>query len=307
MRSLRIQTAQVLKSKLAQMVVRQQVLSLLVQQQTLSQQVLQQVIRRSGAERVGLIGASMGGSAAVELARRCPEQIERLLLLAPAGLTGRPMPVTDMAWGPDGAMYVITGGRGTQSGIYRIAATEPVPASRRVSTPDASHAADRAHRRALEDLSGTPDAATLERCVAALGAEVALLRPDGAAFPVRGKIDFAATQVDTRLGTVQLRARFANADDALLAGQFVRVRITGGKANDAYLVPQQALVQAPSGRSVFVIGSGDRAEARPVTLGETQGGDIVILAGLRAGDRVILNQLHKLRPGAPVVVAPAKK
>ena len=141
----------------------------------------------------------------------------------------------------------------------------------------------------------------------AQGADVALLRPDGSTHPARGKIDFAATQVDTRLGTVQLRARFANADDALLAGQFVRVRITGGKAKDAYLVPQQALVQAPSGRSVFVIGAGDRAEARTVTLGETQGGDIVILAGLRAGDRVILNQLHKLRPGSPVVVAPAKK
>ena len=141
----------------------------------------------------------------------------------------------------------------------------------------------------------------------AQGADVALLRPDGSTHPARGKVDFAATQVDTRLGTVQLRARFANADDALLAGQFVRVRITGGKANDAYLVPQQALVQAPSGRSVFVIGAGDRAEARTVTLGETQGADIVILAGLRAGDRVILNQLHKLRPGAPVVVAPTKK
>ena len=141
----------------------------------------------------------------------------------------------------------------------------------------------------------------------AAGADVALLRPDGSVHPARGKVDFAATQVDTRLGTVQLRARFANADDALLAGQFVRVRITGGKAKDAYLVPQQALVQAPSGRSVFVIGAGDRAEARTVTLGETQGADIVILAGLRAGDRVILNQLHKLRPGSPVVVAPAKK
>jgi len=141
----------------------------------------------------------------------------------------------------------------------------------------------------------------------AAGADVALLRPDGSVHPARGKVDFAATQVDTRLGTVQLRARFANADDALLAGQFVRVRITGGKAKDAYLVPQQALVQAPSGRSVFVIGAGDRAEARTVTLGETQGADIVILAGLRTGDRVILNQLHKLRPGSPVVVAPAKK
>ena len=57
------------------------------------ERVLQQVLACSGASRVGLIGASMGGSVAVELARRCPERIERLLLLAPAGLTGHPMPV----------------------------------------------------------------------------------------------------------------------------------------------------------------------------------------------------------------------
>ena len=57
------------------------------------ERVLELVLERSGAERVGLIGASMGGSVAVELARRQPERIERLLLLAPAGLTGKPMPV----------------------------------------------------------------------------------------------------------------------------------------------------------------------------------------------------------------------
>ena len=142
---------------------------------------------------------------------------------------------------------------------------------------------------------------------AAQGADVALLLPNGSAYPVRGKVDFASTQVDTRLGTVQLRALFPNTDGGLLAGQFVRVRVTGGKAKGAYLVPQLALVQAPSGRSVFVVGAGDRAEARPVVLGEAQGADIVILSGLRPGDRVILNQLHKLRPGTPVVVAPAKK
>jgi pimeloyl-ACP methyl ester carboxylesterase len=55
--------------------------------------VLAEVLQRSGAARVGLIGASMGGSVGVELARRCPEQVDRLLLLAPAGLTGKPMPV----------------------------------------------------------------------------------------------------------------------------------------------------------------------------------------------------------------------
>jgi len=145
------------------------------------------------------------------------------------------------------------------------------------------------------------------RATAAAGAEVALVRPDGSLHPVKGRVDFAATQIDVRLGTVQLRARFANPDGDLLAGQFVRARVTGRKAKDATFIPQLALVQAPSGRSVFVIGAGDRAEARPVTLGQAQGADVAVLAGLSAGDRVILNQLHKLRPGSPVVVAPATK
>jgi pimeloyl-ACP methyl ester carboxylesterase len=57
------------------------------------ERVLEAVLQRSGAAQVGLIGASMGGAAAMELARRRPEQVERLLLLAPAGLSGQPMPV----------------------------------------------------------------------------------------------------------------------------------------------------------------------------------------------------------------------
>jgi membrane fusion protein (multidrug efflux system) len=171
----------------------------------------------------------------------------------------------------------------------------------------AGHAITVVERKSLtaEDRAAfavAPDAKT-----AAAGAEVALVRPDGSLHPVKGRVDFAATQIDVRLGTVQLRARFANPDGDLLAGQFVRARVTGRKAKDATFIPQLALVQAPSGRSVFVIGAGDRAEARPVTLGQAQGADVAVLAGLSAGDRVILNQLHKLRPGSPVVVAPATK
>ena len=83
-------------------------------------------------------------------------------------VTGRPMPVTDMAWGPDGAMYVVTGGRGTQSGIYRISANKPASAAERVNAVDATHAPERAARRALENLAAAPDAAKLPTTVAAL-------------------------------------------------------------------------------------------------------------------------------------------
>ena len=86
-------------------------------------------------------------------------------------VTGRPMPVTDMAWGPDGAMYVLTGGRGTQSGLYRITAEKPLSSADRSDLADVKNAPARAARRALEHLSATPDARKLPSVVAALASE----------------------------------------------------------------------------------------------------------------------------------------
>ena len=84
--------------------------------------LLEQILQRSGASRVGLIGASMGGSVAVDLARRQSARVERLLLLAPAGLTGRPMPVP--AWlAPLGARFL--GLPAVRRGLCRSAFAEP--------------------------------------------------------------------------------------------------------------------------------------------------------------------------------------
>jgi len=84
--------------------------------------LLEQILQRSGASKVGLIGASMGGSVAVDLARRQSARVERLLLLAPAGLTGRPMPVP--AWlAPLGARFL--GLPAVRRGLCRSAFAEP--------------------------------------------------------------------------------------------------------------------------------------------------------------------------------------
>ncbi|MFM9000333.1 MAG: efflux RND transporter periplasmic adaptor subunit [Opitutia bacterium] len=136
----------------------------------------------------------------------------------------------------------------------------------------------------------------------ASGAEVRLTLADGAAHPVAGRVDFSAPEVDGRLGNVQLRARFDNAKGGLMAGQFVRARVTG-RPVPAVLVPQTALVQTPQGRAVFVLGAGDLVEARVVTLGDVQGADVAVLSGLKPGDRVVLDQLQRLRPGSKVTVA----
>jgi len=84
--------------------------------------LLEQLQRTTGAARVGLIGASMGGSVAVELARRCPQRISRLLLLAPAGLTGRPMPLPPVL---DGLGVRVLALPGVRRGLCRSAFADP--------------------------------------------------------------------------------------------------------------------------------------------------------------------------------------
>ena len=134
--------------------------------------------------------------------------------------------------------------------------------------------------------------------------DVQLIMPDGKRYPVKGRINFTATQIDPKLGTQQLRAEFENPGERLLPGQFVRVRIVGGTLENAYLVPQAAVIQTEKGRFVFV-DEGGKAALRPVETGEWSGANWIIRSGLKPGDRVIVDNLLKLRPGAPVVMAPA--
>ena len=147
------------------------------------------------------------------------------------------------------------------------------------------------------------------------GAEVRLVLPDGKMHPVTGKLNFAGSSVDTRLGTVQLRAEFANPDLSLLPGQFVRAQVVAGQ-REAILVPQSAVLQGDQGRFVWVVGAENKAQQRPVETGPWLGSDWIILKGLAAGDRVIVDNLLKIRPGvtvqpvapgaAPPGAAPAK-
>ena len=131
-------------------------------------------------------------------------------------------------------------------------------------------------------------------------AGVRLTLPDGTLYPEKGRVNFAATQIDPRLATQELRAEFDNPRLQLLPGQFVRVQITAGERDNAFLVPQTAVIQTERGRFVFVLDPESKAAIRPVQTGEWIGSDWLILGGLNAGDRVILDNLLKIRPGAPV-------
>lgn len=128
---------------------------------------------------------------------------------------------------------------------------------------------------------------------------VTLILPDGRAYPVEGRLNFTGTSVDARTGAVQLRASFANPERALLPGQFVRARVKVGE-QDGFVVPQAAVMNNDQGRFVWVVSPQGAAAPRPVKAGAWSGSGWTIQEGLAPGDRVIVDNLMKLRPGAPV-------
>ena len=131
------------------------------------------------------------------------------------------------------------------------------------------------------------------------GNEVRLLLPNGRQHAVAGRLNFAGSSVDTRLGTVQLRAEFANPDLSLLPGQFVRAQVVAG-SREAFVVPQSAVLQGDQGRFVWILGADNKATPRPVETGAWLGADWIILGGLKAGDKLITDNLLRLRPGVTV-------
>jgi membrane fusion protein (multidrug efflux system) len=127
-----------------------------------------------------------------------------------------------------------------------------------------------------------------------------LLLADDSIFPHAGHVQDASNQVDPKTGTLELQATFPNPRHELLPGQFGRVRVRVRERRDVLLVPQRAITELQGATSVLTVGAGDKAECRPVVLGDRSGGNWVVEQGLKPGDRVIVDGLMTLRPGAPV-------
>jgi membrane fusion protein (multidrug efflux system) len=119
-------------------------------------------------------------------------------------------------------------------------------------------------------------------------------------YPHAGKLNFAGSSVDPATGTVQMRAELPNPDHALLPGQYARVHVQAG-TQQAFVVPQTAVAQNESGRFVWVAADG-KAQPRPIRAGSWIGADWVVHEGLKPGDKVIVDNLVRLRPGVAVVL-----
>jgi membrane fusion protein (multidrug efflux system) len=149
-----------------------------------------------------------------------------------------------------------------------------------------------------------PEVARLPGARVGADAEIRLILGDGSTYPGRGRLNFAESRIDQRLGTRQLRAEFDNPSDAaggrLLPGQFVRVVVSVNRQQPVFLVPQSAVLQTDKGYVVMTLDAENKVAPRPVQVGEWSGSDWIIQSGLKPGDRVVVDNLMKLQPGVTV-------
>lgn len=144
----------------------------------------------------------------------------------------------------------------------------------------------------------------------ALGRDVStlpltLILAHGKDHPQGGKFVFIDRAVDSRTGTLRVRAEFPNPEKLLRPGMFARVRVELGTRQNAILVPQRAVTQLQGRHFVWVVGANHIANQRAVEVGEQVDSNLIITRGLEAGERIIVEGTNKAREGMPVTAMTA--
>jgi len=155
--------------------------------------------------------------------------------------------------------------------------------------------------RQLQEIDKTP-----EELFEANKVKVELQFGDGALYPHAGTVDTRSRTVDPRTGTILTRAIFPNHDGALLPGQFVRVKMTGIVMPGAIIVPKIAVSQGPLGPFVYLVEPDNVARARPIRIYRELPDGYIVRKGVAAGDRIVVDGVIRVRPGALVNPVPFK-
>jgi len=138
-------------------------------------------------------------------------------------------------------------------------------------------------------------------------ASVHLKLEDGSDYPRTGRIEFSEVTVDQNTGAVTLRATFPNPDQVLLPGMFVSVEVAQGIERNVVLAPQQGISRGPDGNATaLVLDTDNRVVQRNIVADRALGDKWLVTSGLKAGDRLIVEGLNKIAPGAVVKPVPAK-
>jgi len=159
--------------------------------------------------------------------------------------------------------------------------------------------------RALRDLQGLEKAGTsaraqLERIPVQMWAGT--ITSGNNDTPIAGRLQLVDNQVDAKSGTVRVRAVFDNKDGTLMPGQFARLRMGQAKPSAALLINERAVGTDQNKKFVMVVGADNKATYREVTLGANVNGLRIVQSGLKPNERIVVNGLQRVRPGA--VVAP---
>jgi membrane fusion protein (multidrug efflux system) len=135
--------------------------------------------------------------------------------------------------------------------------------------------------------------------------EVALRLADGTMYGEAGKLNFSDVKVSPTTGTREARAEVPNPKSVLRPGEFVRVILRGAVRPNAITVPQRAVLEGPQGKFVYIVDEKNTAQPRPLEVGDWAGDAWIVNKGVQPGDKVIVEGLMRLGPGAPVRIADA--
>jgi len=156
----------------------------------------------------------------------------------------------------------------------------------------------------LLDLRRAVESGRFKAAGGANAASVGIVLEDGSVYPQPGKLLFSDLSVDPTSGQITLRAEVPNPRGLLLPGMYVRVRLEQAQTPTGIVVPQQAVQRGSTGDSVMVVDGEGKVTPRPVKVGTAQGGDWVILDGVKTGEMVMVDGFQKLRGAAPVKPVP---
>jgi membrane fusion protein (multidrug efflux system) len=135
--------------------------------------------------------------------------------------------------------------------------------------------------------------------------KVQLILEDGTAYPLAGTLQFRDVTVDPTTGSVILRAIFPNPNGVLLPGMFIRAVVQEGVSKKAIIIPQQAVSRDPKGNPLtLIVDAGSKVQLRMLTLDRAIGDQWLVSSGLVPGERVIIEGMQKVTPGASVKAVP---
>jgi RND family efflux transporter MFP subunit len=129
---------------------------------------------------------------------------------------------------------------------------------------------------------------------------VSLILANGSVHPATGKFVFIDRAVDTKTGTLRVRAEFANAEKLLRPGMFGRIKVDLGVRPDSILIPERAVAELQGKNFVWVVGADNKTTQRAVKVGEPIGSSVLVIEGLKPGERIVVEGLQKVREGAVV-------